>query len=106
MAEPIDAVALHQAHRAGVIVRPDRLAAVLARLGDELLGHDVERVAPRNLGELPRVLRAYPAQRLHQPVGMVNTLGVAGDFLADHAGGVVVALRAAHAPDPRRAEPL
>ena len=52
MAQPVDAVALHQPHRAGVVVGPDRLAAVLARLGDELLGDDVERVGPRDLGEL------------------------------------------------------
>ena len=37
------------------------------------------------------------AQRLHQPVGMVDALGVARDLLADHAGGVVVA-HASRAP--------
>ena len=101
VAQPVDAVALHQPHRAGVVVRPHRLAAVLARLGDELLGHDVERVVPRDLGELPGALGADAAQRLHQPVGMVDALGVARDLLADHPGGVVVAHRAAHPADAR-----
>src|SRR5262249_20154345 len=32
MAQPVDAVALHQTHGAGVVVGPDRLAAVLAGL--------------------------------------------------------------------------
>ena len=106
MAQPVDAVALHQPHRAGVVVRPHRLAAVLARLGDELLGDDVERVGPRDLGELPGPLGAGPAQRLHQPVGMVDALGVARDLLADHPGGVVVAHRAAHPADAPGIQPL
>ena len=38
-----------------------------------------------------RALGADPAQRLHQPVGMMDALGVARDLLADHARGVVVA---------------
>ncbi len=46
VAQPMDAVALHQAHGAGVVIRPDRLRAV-ARFGlQELLGDDVERVVP------------------------------------------------------------
>src|SRR6185437_5116968 len=106
VAQAVDAVALHQPHRPGVVVRPDRLAAVLPRLGDELLGDDVERVLPGDLGELLAALRSDPAQRLHQPVGMMDALGVARDLLADHARGVVVALRAAHPADPRRAEAL
>ncbi len=106
VAQPVDAVALHQPHRAGVVVGPHRLAAVLARLGDELLGHDVERVDPGDLGELPGPLRADPAQRLHQPVGMMDALGIAGDLLADHARGVVVAHRAAHPADLLAVQPL
>ncbi len=33
VAQPVDAVSLHQPHRAGVVIGPHRLAAVLARLG-------------------------------------------------------------------------
>ena len=106
VAQPVDAVPLHQPHRAGIVVGPYRLAAVLARLGQELLGHDVERVGPGDLGELPGALGADAAQRFHQPVGMVDALGVAGDLLADHARGVVVAHRAAHPADLLAVQPL
>ena len=99
VAQAVDAVSLHEAHGAGVVIRPDRLRAVLARLGDELLGHDVERVGPRDLGELPGTFRAGAAHRLHQPVGMMDALGVACDLFADHTRGVVVALRAANPAD-------
>ena len=106
MAQAVDAVPLHQPHRAGIVIGPDRLAAVLACLGDELLGDDIERVVPRNLGELLGALRPDPAQRLHQAVGMVDALGVARHLLADHASGVVVAHRAADATDPGVAQPF
>ena len=56
-AQAVDAVAHYKAHRARVVIRPDRLAAMLARLGDELLGHDIERIAPGNFGELLAALR-------------------------------------------------
>ncbi len=104
--QAVDTVTLHQPHRAGIVVRPDRLAAMLARLGLELLGHDVERVAPRNLAELFRSLRTGPAQRLHQPIRMMDALGVARHLLADHARGVVVALRAADPTDAPGIQPL
>ena len=45
-------------------------------------------------------------QRLHQAVGMVLALGVARDLGADHAGGVVVVLGAAHAADGALVEHL
>ena len=106
VAQQVDAVALHQPHGACIVIGPDRLAAVLARLGDELLGHDVERIGPGDFGELLGALGTDPAQRLHQPVGMMDALGVARDLLADHAGGVVVAHRAAHATDPLGIQPL
>ena len=94
MAQPVDAVALHQAHGAGVEIRPDGLRAVLLHLAHERFGDLVQRVVPGDRRERARALRADPAQRLRQPVGMVEALGVARDLGADHAGRVRVALRA------------
>ena len=87
MTKPVDAVALNQPHRAGIVIGPHRLAAELARLGQELLGHDVERVDPGNLGELPGALGPGSAQGLHQPVGMVNALGARRRTLARELRG-------------------
>ena len=51
------------------------------------------------LAEFARALLAHPLQRMLEPVGVMLALGVAGDLGADDAGGVVVVLGAAHAPD-------
>src|SRR5580704_1734081 len=48
LTQPVDAVALHQAHGAGVIVRPYRFGAVLLFGAQELLGDEIERVVPRD----------------------------------------------------------
>ena len=99
VAQPMDAVALHETHGAGVVVRPDRLRAI-SRFGhEELLADDVERVVPRYRLERAGALRPGPAQRPRQPVGMVDALGVARDLGADHARGVGVVRRAAHPAD-------
>ena len=94
VAQAVDAVALHEAHGAGVEVRPDGLRAVLLRLAHERFGDLVERIVPGDRRERARALRADPAQRLRQPLGVVEALGVARDLRADHARGVGVALRA------------
>src|SRR6266478_501130 len=59
----------------------------------------VERLVPRHPGELTGALRTRAAQRMHQPIGMVNTLGIARDLGADHAGGIALQLGAAHPAD-------
>ena len=83
VAQPMDAVALHEAHGAGVVIRPHRLRA-MARFGaQELLGDEIERVVPRYRLERARALRPGPAQRLRQAVGMMDALGVARDLGAD-----------------------
>ncbi len=54
VAQPLDAVALHQPHRAGIEIGPDRLAAE-ALLGlEEFFGDEVERRFPARL--LPAAL--------------------------------------------------
>ena len=46
MAQAVDAVAHDEAHRAGVVVGPHRLAAVLCFRREEFLRDVVERVIP------------------------------------------------------------
>ena len=106
MAQPIDPVALHQAHRAGVVVGPDRLAPVLLGGADEGVGHDIERVVPADGAERARPLLAGALKRLREPARMVHPLGVARDLGADHARGVIVLPRPPDGADPARREPL
>jgi hypothetical protein len=101
MAQPVDAVALHPPHRAGVVIRPDRLRAVALRRLGEALGDLVERVVPRDRGEgvAPPALVADPAQRHRQPVGVMLALRIAGDLGAHHPLRVGLPLSAAHPAD-------
>ena len=96
VAQAVDAVALHEAHGAGVVVGPDRLAAISLRRAKKRLGDLVERLVPADRREVARALGADPPQRPRQPVGMMEALGVAPDLGADHAGGIGIALGAAH----------
>ena len=100
MAQPLDAVALHQPHGAGVEVRPHRLAcrgAPRCAMNASATRSSASSQAMRF--ELPGALGPGAQQRMGQPVRVVHALGVARHLLADHAGGVGVALRAAHAAD-------
>ena len=99
MRKAVDAVAHHQAHRAGVVIGPDRLRAELALGRVEAIGDLVQRLVPRNPRELPGAFRAGAAQRMHQPIRMMDALGVARDLGADHAGGIGLQLGAAHPAD-------
>ena len=102
VAQAVDAVALHMPHRAGIEVRPDRFRAVEGRLLLELLRHGVERLVPRYPHEGLRALGAGALHRELQAVRVMDPLGIARDLLADHAIGVGVAHRAAHAADRAR----
>ena len=97
----MDAVALHQPHGAGVVVRPHRFAR---RSGCSALrnfsatrssasSHDNGSNAPGALcGPVRRSGRVTRS-------GMMDALGVARDLGADHARGIGVVLRAAHPAD-------
>ena len=97
VAEPIDAVAHHKAHRSGVVVRPHRLGPDRPFGRQERLGGEVERLVPGDAPELARALRPDPPQRVRQPIRMMDPLGIARDLGADDAGRVAVVLRR-HAP--------
>ncbi len=106
MAQALDAVALHEPHRAGIEVRPDGLRAVFLLSGDEFLRDEIERSFPACL--LPRALafRAGTDQRPGKPVRVVDALGVARDLGADDTGGVAVGLGPVNAADRALVEEL
>src|SRR5262249_876293 len=99
VAQAVDAVAHHEPHGARVVVGPDRLAAATSLRFVELLGDEIERVVPGDRRKVAGALRSLAAQRMEQPVGMMDALGVARDLGADHAERVVILLRAANAAD-------
>ena len=104
VAQPLDAVALHQAHRAGIKVWPDRLRPVF-RLGRiEFLGHKVERGLPACLFPDALAFGSGAHQRLQEPVWMMDAVGVAGDLGADDAGRIGIVLCPVHAADAVRPE--
>src|SRR6516225_4552862 len=106
MAQPVDAVALHQAHGPGIEIRPDRRGTVTLRLVPERFRDTVERLVPRNALPALAAFWSVAQQRVGQAVRVMHPLGVAGDLLADHAGGIRVAPRAAHAADRAGVENL
>ena len=91
VAQPVDAVALHQPHRAGVVsrARPSRCRALPRRA---MKCSATRSSAASQLSFLPGALAlgAGAHQRLQQPVGMVDALGIARDLGADDAGRVAV----------------
>ena len=108
VAQPVDAVALHEPHRTGVEIGPDRLAAPFVGHGLEPVRDLVQRLVPADRGERPdpRSFRTGAAQRARQPGRMVHALGIAGNLGADHARRVGVALRAVHPADGARVQPF
>lgn len=100
VAQPVDPVPLHQAHRAGEVVGPDAGRAVPRRALSEAIGHQVERLVPASLAEPAFALGAGADQRPGQPPGMMDALGVARHLGADHALRVRVVARAADGGDP------
>ena len=99
MAQAIDAVAHHQAHSAGVIIRPDTLGAVTLLGLNEFFRDQIERVVPGDSLELARPFFSLAPQGMQEALRMMLPLGVTRDLRADHSRGVVVVFRAMHAPD-------
>ena len=99
MAQPVDAVAHHIAHGAGVEIGPDGCGAVFG-LG---LQHGLRRfghgIVPADALEFAGALGALPLQGMKQPVRMMDALGIAANLLADDAQRIGVVLRAPHPAD-------
>ncbi len=96
MRKAVDAVAHHQPHGAGVVIGPHRLSPELALGGIEAIGDLVERLVPGNPRESAGALWPNAALRIHQPVGVMDALGITGNLGADDAGGIGLLLGAAH----------
>ena len=99
------AVALHQAHGAGVAVGQDGLG-LPRRDGRQPRGDGGQRLVPADGLEAALALAAHALQRREQALRAVGALGVAADLGAQHAvrGRVVgVAGHADHALGTRRA---
>ena len=105
VAQPLDAVALHQAHGAGGVIGPDGKRAVLRRRVAEGIGDPAERLVPANAGELAGALRPRAQQGMGETVRMVGPLGVAPNLRADDARGVAV-VGPAHGADAGAVEHL
>ena len=89
VAQPVDAVAHHQAHGAGVVVRPHRFArrSALRRRGISRRPDRARR--PRRSARMsPSPSRRVRISGRVSRSGMMHALGVARDLGADHAGGV------------------
>src|SRR5215207_4306217 len=99
MRKAIDAVAHHEPHGAGVIIRPYGFGAEFTLRLIETRGDFIERFIPGNPRELARTLWSGTAHRMEQPVRVMNALGVARDLRAYHAGGIGLQLGAADATD-------
>ena len=99
MSEAVDAVAHHQSHGAGIIIRPDRLRSEFAFGGIEASGDFVKRIIPADPRELARSLRPDTEHRIGQPVRMMDALGIARDLGADHACRVGLQLGTADPAD-------
>ncbi len=96
-AQAVDAVALHVPHGAGIEIGPDGFGPVLGLDSGKARGNLGHGLVPRDALELTGALRPGALQRVLEAIGVVDALGVAGDFLADDPGRVGVILGATHA---------
>jgi len=53
VAKAMDAIAHHEPHGSGIIIRPDAFGAVAALSLNEFLSHEIERIVPRDAFEFP-----------------------------------------------------
>ncbi len=106
VAQPVDAVALHQPHRAGVIERPHRFRPVPRRRVHHRRHGAVQRLVPADLAELAGAFRASPQKRPRQPIRMMDPFCITRDLRADHAGRVAVVGCTVHRPDTRAVQYL
>src|SRR5450432_514827 len=67
------------------MIGPDALRPELTLVPEKVVGDDIERVIPGDWRELSRTFGADAAQRLGQPVLMMDSLRVARHFCADYS---------------------
>src|SRR6185295_17864370 len=69
-------------------------------------GHQIEGRIPTDALELTRALRTCAPQRMHEAVGVMDALGVAGNLGANDAGRVAMIGRTVHPANPIVAQQL
>ena len=84
------ALALHRTHGAAIAVRLNRFSGIRRAGGNGFKPRsDIAQSAfPAHPLELPRTLRAAAFKRVQQPLRVVNALGIARHFGAQHAAGL------------------
>ena len=97
MAQTLYTITHHKAHSACIVIRPDRLRAVIHFSFEERFGSQVKRFIPTYAFKLSSTFWACSLHRMHQPIRMMNTLCITRDLLADHTFGVSVIFGPAHA---------
>ncbi len=100
VAQPLNGIALHLPHGAGVEIGPDGFGTIPRFSLDESVRHLVQSRVPGNFLPVARALRALAALRGQQSAGMIDALGITRHLGADHAGGVSIGVGPAHAADP------
>ena len=106
MAQAIDPIALHQAHRSGIVIGPHGFVAELLHSPSKCFSDLVERIVPTDRCEGPIPFGANPFEGGFEAFGVVNSFGIARDLGADHAIGVAIVLRTVDAGDRSRIDPL
>jgi hypothetical protein len=106
VAQPVDPVALHESHGAGIKEWPHRFAAKPRRGLREHAGDPVQCFIPGDAFELSRTPWPGAQQGVSQTIGMVDAFGVTADLGADHSGCVTVVRGAVHSADARAVQHL
>ncbi len=100
----IGVVLRHEAVRAAVTERQNRLCPVVLPGLAHLAGDQLQRIVPGDALELARALGAAPYRRIQQPVVAVDALVEAPHLGADVAVGDVVVVRPIDLRDAARAQ--
>ena len=102
MAQAMDSIAHHEAHRAGVEIRPHGVRTQALFGFQKGIGNFVEGGLPTDSRELPAAFRTGAPQGMAQARGVMDALGVARDLAADHTGSVGIIGGAADLADVLR----
>src|SRR4051794_37904314 len=99
MGKAIDAIAHHQAHGSGIVIRPNGFGTERTFRFIEPIADLVERLIPGDSGELAGALWPVAAHRVHQPVRVMDALGITSDLGADDARSIALQIGTTHAAD-------
>ena len=99
MTQTVDPVAHHKAHRACIIIGPDTLASISSFSFFESLRRQIQGLIPRDFVPLAGPFFAFAKQRFREPIFVMDTLGIAGNFRANHTSRIGLLFRPVNASD-------